>query len=204
MAPSTLRLSLLGSVALALAATPADAADYFERVATWPVFLNLPADADPASETVAEIVAATPDGMMLVYTDSPGERIGLVDLTDPAAPAPAGTVDLGGEPTAVTVVGSTVLAGVNTSESYSDPSGHIAAIDVATGSMLRCDVGGQRGGLDPPTLLAHPPHQKESTMGRHTRILVNVHPRLRGELFRSDNHSFNPSPRMNNLYSSHS
>jgi hypothetical protein len=33
---------------------------------------------------------------------------------------------------------------------------------------------------------------------------VNVHPRLRGELFRSDNHSFNPSPRMNNLYSSHS
>ena len=28
--------------------------------------------------------------------------------------------------------------------------------------------------------------------------------RPRGELFRSDNHSFNPRPRMNNLHSSHS
>ena len=80
---------------------------------------------------------------MLVYTDSPGERIGLVDLSDPAAPAPAGTIDVGGEPTAVTVVGNTVLAGVNTSESYTEPSGHIAAIDVAAGSMVPCDVGGQ-------------------------------------------------------------
>jgi DNA-binding beta-propeller fold protein YncE len=143
MAHSNLRLSLLGSAALALVATPAAAADYFERVATWPVFLNLPAGVDPASQTVAEIVTATPDGMMLVYTDSPGERIGLIDLTDPAAPAPAGTVDVGGEPTAVTVVGTTVLAGVNTSESYTEPSGHVAAIDVEAGSMLRCDVSGQ-------------------------------------------------------------
>jgi hypothetical protein len=143
MAHSKSRLSLLASAVLALGATPAAAADYFERVATWPVFLNLPAGVDPASETVAEIVAATPDGMMLVYTDSPGERIGLVDLADPAAPAPAGTIDVGGEPTAVTVVGNTVLAGVNTSESYTEPSGHIAVIDVAAGSMLRCDFGGQ-------------------------------------------------------------
>jgi hypothetical protein len=36
---------------------------------------------------------------------------------------------------------------------------------------------------------------------RHARMLVNVHPRLQGQLFRSRNHSFNPSPRMNNLYS---
>jgi len=142
MAHSNLR-RLLASSALLLGATPAAAADYFERVATWPVFLNLPAGVDPASETVAEIVAATPDGMMLVYTDSPGERIGLVDLAEPAAPAPADTIDVGGEPTAVTVVGNTVLAGVNTSESYTEPSGHIAVIDVAAGSMLRCDLGGQ-------------------------------------------------------------
>ena len=143
MAHCRLRLSLLASAAVALGAAPAAAADYFERIATWPVFLNLPAGVDPTPQTVAEIVAATPDGMTLVYTDSPGGRIGLVDLTDPAAPAPAGTIDVGGEPTAVTVVGGTVLAGVNTSESYTDPSGHVAAIDLEAGSMLRCDVGGQ-------------------------------------------------------------
>ena len=135
---------LLTSAALVLAATPAGAADIFERVATWPVFLNLPADVEPASETVAEIVAATPDGMTLVYTDSPGKRIGFVDLADPAAPAPAGTLDVGGEPTSVTVVGSTVLVGVNTSESYTNPSGHVAVIDVSGREVLaRCDVGGQ-------------------------------------------------------------
>jgi hypothetical protein len=44
--------------------------------------------------------------------------------------------------------------------------------------------------------------QKESTMNRHAGILVNVHPRLPGQLFRSRNHSFNPKPRMNNMASS--
>jgi Esterase-like activity of phytase len=135
---------LLASAALVLGTSPVAAADYFERIATWPVFLNLPEGVDPASETVAEIVAATPDGMMLVYTDSPGERLGFVDLTDPAVPAPAGTIDVGGEPTSVTVVGKTVLAGVNTSESYTEPGGHVAVIDVAERAVLaRCDVGGQ-------------------------------------------------------------
>ena len=104
----------------------AAAADYFERVATFPVYLNLPADVDPASETVAEIVAATPDGMTLIYTDSPGERVGLVDLTDPAAPGPIGTVALDGEPTSVTAVANTVLVAVNTSPSYAEPDGRLA------------------------------------------------------------------------------
>jgi hypothetical protein len=116
MADSKLRLTLLAGTAVLLGAAPA-AADAFQRVATMPVFLNLPAGVDPTSETVAEIVAATPDGMTLVYTDSPGERIGYVDITDPSAPAPAGTLGVGGEPTSVTVVGNTVLAAVNTSES---------------------------------------------------------------------------------------
>ncbi|MEM7022049.1 MAG: esterase-like activity of phytase family protein [Pseudomonadota bacterium] len=109
-----------------------------------PVFLNLPAGSDPTSETVAEIVAATPDGMMLVYTDGPGERLGFIDLADPSAPAPADTVDVGGEPTSVTAVGTTALAGVNTSESYTEPSGHVAVIDVAERTVAaQCDLGGQ-------------------------------------------------------------
>ena len=41
-------------------------------------------------------------------------------------------------------------------------------------------------------------------MDRHARILVDVHPRLPGQLFRPRNDSFNPRPRMNNLHSSHS
>ena len=74
MADSKLRLTLLAGTAVLLGTAPASAASYFERVATMPVFLNLPAGVDPTSETVAEIVAATPDGMMVVYTDGPGER----------------------------------------------------------------------------------------------------------------------------------
>jgi hypothetical protein len=144
MAHSNLQVILLATTAVALGAAPAAAASYFERVATMPVFLNLPADVDPASETVAEIVAATPDGMTLVYTDSPGERIGFVDIGDPGSPAPVGTTDLGGEPTSVTVVGTTVLAAVNTSESYVNPGGHIAVIDLAARTVAaRCDLGGQ-------------------------------------------------------------
>lgn len=130
-----------------LALSPAmaePAGPYFERLATWPVFLNLPQGVDPASETVAEITAATPDGMTLVYTDSPGERIGFVGIEDPAAPVPGGVLEMGGEPTSVTVVAGTVLVGVNISESYASPSGHVAVVDLATKAVAAtCDVGGQ-------------------------------------------------------------
>jgi hypothetical protein len=55
----------------------------------------------------------------------------------------------------------------------------------------------------PPAMVANARHQKESTMHRHAGILVDVHPRFQGQLFRSRNHSFNPRPRMNNLHSSY-
>jgi Esterase-like activity of phytase len=137
----------LGIVVLGLGVVPTggvSAAAYFERVASLPVFLNVPRGVDAKEQTVAEIVAATPDGATLVYTDSPGERIGFVDIADPAAPAPAGTVALEGEPTSVTVVGQTVLAAVNTSASFADPGGHIVAIDLGARSIVAtCDLGGQ-------------------------------------------------------------
>lgn len=141
------RRALIGSsaAALVLAAGAAEAAGpYFERLATLPVYRNLPEGVDPASETAAEIVAATPDGTTVVYTDSPQERIGLIDITDPTAPAPVGTIALDGEPTSVTVVGDHALVGVNTSASYTEPGGHVAVIGLATGeTVARCDVGGQ-------------------------------------------------------------
>jgi hypothetical protein len=53
--------------------------------------------------TVAEIVDATPDGRTLVYTDSESQRIGFVDILDPAAPRQVATLDMGGEPTSVAI-----------------------------------------------------------------------------------------------------
>jgi hypothetical protein len=44
-----------------------------------------------------------------------------------------------------------------------------------------------------------PPEQKQSTVDRHARMGMDLHPRLLGKLFRSSNHGFNPSPRVNNL-----
>ena len=52
----------------ALADVPAGLA--FNRIATFPVAENLPDGRDADSETVAEIIAASEDGMTLIYTDS--------------------------------------------------------------------------------------------------------------------------------------
>ncbi len=140
-----LSTSALAGTAFLTTALPA-AADtlYFERMATWPVFQNLPEGTDPTTETVAEIVGATPDGMTLLYTDSPGERLGLVDITDHEAPAPLGDVALGGEPTSVVGLAGVALVGVNTSTSYVEPTGHLAVVDIAGATVTAtCDVGGQ-------------------------------------------------------------
>ena len=104
-------------------------------------------------ESVAEIVAATAEGMTLAYTDGARGGVGVIDLADPAAPVAAGFIETGGEPTSVVVAGTTALVGVNTSESFTGPSGALAAIDLASGSETgaetgaRCDLGGQPDAL---------------------------------------------------------
>jgi hypothetical protein len=67
------------------------------------------------SGDVAEIVAATPDGRTLVYTDSGAEELGFVDITDPLAPSEIGTLSVSGEPTSVAITpdGLWALATVN-------------------------------------------------------------------------------------------
>ena len=70
----------------------------FQRVATLATYRNN-SPANLGAATVSEIVAATRNGTMLVYTDSPGKRIGFVDITNPANPQPAGVVALNGAPT---------------------------------------------------------------------------------------------------------
>ncbi|MBN2886077.1 MAG: esterase-like activity of phytase family protein, partial [Chromatiaceae bacterium] len=109
----------------------------FQRIATLANYRNLDAEAI-GEETVSEIVAVSQDGNLLVYTDSPGERIGFVDITDPRNPQPAGTLGVGGEPTSVDMVGDRyALAAVNTSASYTDASGKLVVVDVATRTIVQ-------------------------------------------------------------------
>ncbi|MDV7200680.1 esterase-like activity of phytase family protein [Roseovarius sp. 10] len=133
---------LLATTGLALLAGPALAQDMnFNRIASFPVAANTP----DAEETSAEIIAATGDGMTLVYSDSPAGVIGFVDITDPANPVAAGVFALpSGEPTAVSALGNTVFVAENTSESYTSPSGVLHAIDAGSRDVLAsCDLGGQ-------------------------------------------------------------
>ncbi|MGP6089079.1 esterase-like activity of phytase family protein [Antarctobacter jejuensis] len=129
---------------LALAASAAVADMNFNRIASFGTYLNMADGEDTARETSAEIIAATADGMTLVYTDSPLGAVGRIDITDPHSPQPLGNVALSGEPTAVGITGSTAFVGVNTSPSYTAPSGHLAVVDVLTGDITAtCDLGGQ-------------------------------------------------------------
>jgi DNA-binding beta-propeller fold protein YncE len=64
----------------------------FERIATYDV---------PGQ--VAEIIASTPDGETLIYTDSADEEIGFVTITDPRHPTSGGSLKMPGEPTSVGV-----------------------------------------------------------------------------------------------------
>ncbi|WP_181298250.1 esterase-like activity of phytase family protein [Pseudomonas sp. Q2-TVG4-2] len=120
----------LALLPLASQAASSRAAEYFERVATFPVYRNLGADEDVTRQTVAEITAVSRDGRTLIYTDSPGERIGLVDIREPKSPKPAGFVQLEGEPTSVAVHQHYALVAVNTSLSFAQPDGVLAVFDI--------------------------------------------------------------------------
>lgn len=133
---------------LALTAGSAMAEMNFNRIASFPVIANMAEGEDTSRESSPEIIDVTEDGMTLVYTDSPLEVIGLIDITEPAAPRPLGNIPVGGEPTSVAVIGTIAYVGVNTSESYTAPSGVLRAIDTASGKDLAaCDLGGQPDSL---------------------------------------------------------
>lgn len=128
----------------------------FERVGTFVVCENTSCDRSQVEETVAEIVAASADGRTLVYTDSPQGVIGLVDISDPSKPKGLGVVKLDGEPTSVDVAGRYALVAVNTSESFTQPSGHLAVFDLhacrddvpACAPVAKLDMGGQPDAVD--------------------------------------------------------
>ena len=111
---------------------------YFTHVATYDVADN--------GNVAAEIVDHWPAGDLLVFSDSPGESLGLVDISDPTAPTGAGTIDLGGEPTSVAIMGDHALVGINTSPSFTEPSGELRVYDLtdlAAAPLATIDLGGQ-------------------------------------------------------------
>jgi hypothetical protein len=116
----------------------------FNRIATFTTPQNMAAGEDVARETSAEIITASDDGMTLIYTDSPLGVIGLIDIADPKAPKPLGNIAVGGEPTTAQVIGGSAFVGVNTSESFVNPSGKLVTVDLATRAVTaECDLGGQ-------------------------------------------------------------
>lgn len=136
---------VLAALATLMLTGTALAEPMFNRIATFQVPLNLPADPDPAKKTVAEIIAANEDGTLLAYTDGEQKALGLIDITTPAAPKPAGFVALGGESTSVTILGDKAFVAVVTSgDNFKEPAGHLATVDLKTKQVVAtCDLGGQ-------------------------------------------------------------
>lgn len=116
----------------------------FNRIASFPVCSQLDASCDTDVSTSAEIIAATSDGNTLVYSDSPMESIGFVDITNPAMPVAAGVLAMNGEPTSITVKGGYALVAVNTSEDYVNVGGKLAVVNIATQTLVTSiNLGGQ-------------------------------------------------------------
>ena len=137
------RILTVSALALA-AASPAVAEPVFNRIASFATVDNMAEGEDRARESSAEILAVTADGNTLIYSDSPLGALGFVDITDPRAPKPLGNVAMDGEPTTTVVAGGLGFVGVNTSESFANPSGVLRTVDLATRSVTdSCDLGGQ-------------------------------------------------------------
>jgi hypothetical protein len=141
---AALTIGLAGPVAASPA--KADQPGLFERASTYPVFQNRPAGTPAGDATVAEISAVSQDGRTLVYTDAAAGRLGFLDISDPGGPRGRGTLQLadGEEPTSVTVAGPYVLAVIDTSTSFTQPSGRLDVIRLADRTRVRSlDLGGQ-------------------------------------------------------------
>lgn len=136
----SLKLACMTSI-LALSASAAAAEMNFNRISSFATYHN---NAEASAPSSSEIISASADGMTLAYSDSPLGVVGLIDITDPKAPKALGNIAVGGEPTAVSIIGTTAYVGVNTSESYTSPSGMLKAYDLKTKQEIAaCDLGGQ-------------------------------------------------------------
>lgn len=131
----------LPAVAAARTVQTGDPSGLFWTVGTFDVI------AGNGSE-VAEIMDVTINGKQIVYTDAGKGEIGFVDISDPAHPVGQGTVDVGGDPTSLVVLDPLVLVGVNTSESFANPSGKLVVVHRNTRRIVaEHELGGQPDSL---------------------------------------------------------
>ncbi|MEJ3403647.1 esterase-like activity of phytase family protein [Rathayibacter sp. YIM 133350] len=150
-AASALAACALAVTPLAASAAPDAAPVFFDRTATYPVYLNVPAGVDPAAPTVSEISTISQDGSTVIYTDALGKRIGFVDVSDPAKPVGAGTVELGqighadDQPTSVATYGDYLLVVIDeTGGDFAHPSGRLEVLRASDhGAVKSFDLGGQ-------------------------------------------------------------
>lgn len=130
----------------------------FQHVGTFDVM-------DGNGSGVAEITDVTADGKTLVYTDGENGAISFVDISNPAEPTGLGTVEVGGEPTSLVILDSYVLVGVNTSESYTNPSGQLVVVNKdIPGITATHQLGGQ-----PDSLALAPDHQRAAIVIENER-----------------------------------
>jgi hypothetical protein len=116
----------------------------FVRIASFPVCEQLAINCDTDDETAAEIVVPSQDGLTLIYTDSPKNTLGFVDISNPADPQAGGTMDLGGEPTSVAVKDGYALVAINTSTDFINVAGELLVININDRSIeASITLGGQ-------------------------------------------------------------
>lgn len=136
-------LCLLAGCVAAVTYSEVAGAQSFNRVATLPNYVN---NGDISDETVSEIIAASADGNIIVYTDSELGEIGFFNIANLDFPIYGGKFGVDGSPTSVAVLGDYALVGVDTSDSFVSPSGHLAVVNIATNPaslVTMIDLGGQ-------------------------------------------------------------
>jgi hypothetical protein len=123
---------------------PEDPSPYFKRASNFFICSQQGASCGSDDATSAEIVAATPDGMTLIYTDASRGGVGRVDISDVNNPLGTGFFDVGGEPTSVDIHGDYAVVVVNTSDDYVNTSGELHVFSIADWKLLKTfQLGGQ-------------------------------------------------------------
>jgi hypothetical protein len=81
LAATALVSGLLAACATTTGGTASHSGKFFNRTATFAVCHQVGASCESDATTAAEIVAASLDGMTLVYSNSPKQEVGFVDIS---------------------------------------------------------------------------------------------------------------------------
>lgn len=118
--------------------------NFFQRIASFPICLQLDPICNVDTTTFAQFVTASDDGMTLIYSDGGMNSVGFVDIADPVNPIPTGYFQLDSVPTNVVAVGPYVLVPVNDSKDFVNTAGRLIVIDIESRTLLATiQLGGQ-------------------------------------------------------------